>query len=944
MAPGAVMKWMGIAGAFSLALMTASHANEVVIPGSFAVSESGAATYSIDIDVPPGTAGIEPKLSLTYSSQGGNGLFGMGWSLSGLSSITRCPKTVAQDGVRGAVKFDANDRFCLDGQRLIATSGTYGASGTEYRTEMEGFSRITSTGTSGTGPTSFTVETKSGLTMIYGGTEDSRIEAHGTGEPGIWAINRVEDTLGNFMTVTYTEDGPSTGAFRPFRIDYTGNGSAAPHASVRFLYDGRLDVPLSYQDGVLFAQPKRLKQVQTFVGETFISTVKFEHVYEPETNRTRLADIEKCHATGCLPKTVFSYTPANGYGYAVIDNAALQDGIFIGHIPQIGDFNGDGLADVFWSQREQDLRVSSNTTTDRWIWTSNGDGTFSVQNAIESQYGTYKHYLPYLADFNGDGYTDFLWAAADVHGRTTGVRNIWLNQQNGTFSLVANPAGQNGAFIGYVPVSGDFNGDGRSDILWDKQDIYGRSQGTRYIWFSNGDGTFWIQNNVVGQNGAFVGYGSLIADFNGDGNADILWDQQDIYGRSQGTRYIWFSNGDGSFWIQNNIAGQNGAFSGYRSQAADFNGDGKPDLFWDMQDPQGRSTGTRYIWYSRGDGTFGIESNIAGQNGAFAQYSSQIGDFNGDGHADIFWDQQDLYGRSSGTRYIWRGKGEFNVSAIEANVAGQNGTLAAHRPVLGDFDGDSKTDVLWVLGDTFGRSTTERDLWLSNGSLPNLLTSVDDGFGAKVQLSYKPLTDGSVYTKGTGATYPEIDLQVPSYVVSRAEVRDGIGGFVPTEYRYGGLKARADGRGSLGFAWTEAEQVETDFVTRREYRQDYPYVGRIALERTSAPSVGLAGVLSEKTYSFACLNPANGLGCVEAAGNRYFPYASSIVEKGWDLDGSVLPTVTTTNAYDSWGNATQIDVVTSDGFSKSTTNTYTNDAVNWILGRLTRTEVTDVSP
>ena len=115
-----------------------------------------------------------PSLSLTYNSQGGNGLLGMGWELEGLPSIGRCPRTIAQDGVRGSVNYDANDRFCLDGQRLVAISGTYGANGTEYRTEIESFSKVVSFGTAGTGPAWFEVRTKSGQIMQFGNTTDSR--------------------------------------------------------------------------------------------------------------------------------------------------------------------------------------------------------------------------------------------------------------------------------------------------------------------------------------------------------------------------------------------------------------------------------------------------------------------------------------------------------------------------------------------------------------------------------------------------------------------------------------------------------------------------------------------------------------------------------------------------------------------------------------------------
>src|ERR1700733_15062022 len=75
----------------------------MVVPGQSGVSPSGAFTYSIPVAVPPGTKGMAPSLSLNYSSQAGDGYIGLGWSLGGLSSITRCPQTLAEGSTHRGV-------------------------------------------------------------------------------------------------------------------------------------------------------------------------------------------------------------------------------------------------------------------------------------------------------------------------------------------------------------------------------------------------------------------------------------------------------------------------------------------------------------------------------------------------------------------------------------------------------------------------------------------------------------------------------------------------------------------------------------------------------------------------------------------------------------------------------------------------------------------------
>ena len=222
------------------------------VEGTPSVSAAGNAFYTVPIVVPPGTNGMAPSVSLTYNSNMKNGLVGLGWFIQGASSrISRCPKTFSQDGETHAVNFTAEDRFCLDGHRLLLVgTGTYGDHGTEYRTEIDSFRRITAHGAAGNGPEYFIVESPNGHTMQYGFTADSRIEAQGKSTVYTWALNRVEDVSTNYYTIEYTEDN-FEGSFYPDVIKYTGNvnENLTPYAWVKFEWENRDDSTFRYQGG-----------------------------------------------------------------------------------------------------------------------------------------------------------------------------------------------------------------------------------------------------------------------------------------------------------------------------------------------------------------------------------------------------------------------------------------------------------------------------------------------------------------------------------------------------------------------------------------------------------------------------------------------------------------------------------------------------------------------
>jgi len=77
--------------------------------GAAAVSQGGTAQYSIPLALPAGRRGLTPQLGLVYDSNGSRGVAGLGWSLAGASIISRCEKTVAQDGAAQGVRNQTTD-------------------------------------------------------------------------------------------------------------------------------------------------------------------------------------------------------------------------------------------------------------------------------------------------------------------------------------------------------------------------------------------------------------------------------------------------------------------------------------------------------------------------------------------------------------------------------------------------------------------------------------------------------------------------------------------------------------------------------------------------------------------------------------------------------------------------------------------------------------------
>lgn len=105
---------------------TIQNSGNIIVPGTIninsGVTQTGARTYDIPIEVYPGMNGFQPNLSISYNSQRPNSIMGPGWAITGIPCITRSSKSLYYDNNVTGISMDLSDSFILDGTRLIKNS------------------------------------------------------------------------------------------------------------------------------------------------------------------------------------------------------------------------------------------------------------------------------------------------------------------------------------------------------------------------------------------------------------------------------------------------------------------------------------------------------------------------------------------------------------------------------------------------------------------------------------------------------------------------------------------------------------------------------------------------------------------------------------------------------------------------------------------------------
>jgi len=271
-------------------------------------------------------------------------------------------------------------------------------------------------------------------------------------------------------------------------------------------------------------------------------------------------------------------------------------------------------------------------------------------------------------DYNGDGRSDILW-----HHAQTGQNVAWSSANAATQQAITGVTSLAWKIVG----QGDFDKDGKDDLVWRNTQT-----GQNTLWRSANSNTP-IPVATAALAWSVVGVG----DIDGDGAADLVW--------RNGT------NGQNAIWRFGNVNTPIATTAVTNTQwrivgVGDFDGDRKDDLLW-----RNVANGQNAIWRA---GKLAFPQTVA-TVADLAWKVQGVGDFDGDGFADIFWRNT-----RTGANAIWR-KGNSAKPIATTGVTSQDWQVQA----VGDYNGDGKSDLLWRNG-----KTGQNVIWRSGSSTTQL--------------------------------------------------------------------------------------------------------------------------------------------------------------------------------------------------------------------------------
>ncbi len=305
--------------------------------GDIAVGSSGQLQYSLPIALPPGINSVAPQMNLMYTSGSGNGIAGFGWSLSGITNIARTGKNIEKDGDLKGIDLTLNDYYVFNGNRLLLKSGQYGKNGAEYVTEKFSNLKIKSIGditnANYQGPESWEVTFEDGSKAWYGTNTTSRT-------PLEYNITKWEDAQGNYISYNYAQ---TENVVAISNIQWGGNEtlSKSHFNTIEFEYVDRNLKEIAYSNGLAFTQKNLLKNIIVKANTNLFKKYVIDYKNDPNTSIYQYVDkiTEYNSQSQAANPVVFNYETLTNSSWGSI-NFTDNDEKKIS-----GDFDGDGTLD-----------------------------------------------------------------------------------------------------------------------------------------------------------------------------------------------------------------------------------------------------------------------------------------------------------------------------------------------------------------------------------------------------------------------------------------------------------------------------------------------------------------------------------------------------------------------------------------------------------------------
>ena len=377
-------------------------------------------------------------------------------------------------------------------------------------------------------------------------------------------------------------------------------------------------------------------------------------------------NITECRQVAATPGT---------FGFLPVQQDALPIGTPVTTL--VGDVNGDGMADMIWNH-------TSPTANEIYVGIANGDGTFSFSTPVshpETAPEGWGVYTSLAGDVNGDHMTDLVWNHTGTDNRTY----IGLSNGDGTFTFTQDIVHPVHVWTPYETYMGDVNGDGFDDILWNALTNGGNRV---YVGLSDGDSTFQLtatyQDHDAG--GYWTGYETYLADVTGDGADDIIWN---VLVNTINRTYMGINFSNGNFQLPSHTDISAADWSGAGTNIGDVNGDGMADLVWDLTNSSNKRI---YVGLSDGTGHYTPLPFQEASNFGDNPFESYLGDINGDGRADLIWNDR------STANIIIVGLGNTDGTFDFSRVSQTHPEVADWQQYvmyLADVNGDNIDDVIW---------------------------------------------------------------------------------------------------------------------------------------------------------------------------------------------------------------------------------------------------------